>query len=248
MKLCLLAAGFAKRMYPLTQTVAKPLLEVGGQSLMSRLLHQAREIDAIDGAAAIVNARFEADFEAWAATVGPAAPTLVVNDAAYADEARGAVADLSLLLQRAFADGSEDGYLVLAGDNLLRFALAPAAEIFLQKPHSPLLFVRVVPEPVPPGCYSEVVLDAACVVQSFREKPQDPQSNLSAIGAYFLPPDLPELLQAYLDGGGEADAPGHFLAWLTAVRSCRSTRVPAHSWYDIGSLQGLETARQLFSK
>jgi glucose-1-phosphate thymidylyltransferase len=247
MKLCLLAAGFAKRMYPLTRQVAKPLLEVGGQSLMSGLLHQAREIAAIDGAAAVVNARFAPDFDAWAATLGKTAPTIVVNNAAEADQACGAVADLSLLLQRAFADGSEDGYLVLAGDNLLRFALAPAAELFLEQPRSPLLFVRVVPEPVPPGCYSEVVLDADGAVQSFREKPPDPQSNLSAIGAYFLPPDLPELVQAYLDGGGETDAPGHFLAWLTAVRNCRSTRVPADSWYDIGSLQGLETARQLFS-
>ena len=38
MKLCLLAAGFAKRMYPLTRDRAKPLLEVGGAPMLTRLL------------------------------------------------------------------------------------------------------------------------------------------------------------------------------------------------------------------
>ena len=245
MKLCLLAAGFAKRMYPLTRDCAKPLLEVGGAPMLTRLLEQARGTGAIDHTAAILASRFANEFEAWNAALDEPVE-LLPNGATVDSEARGAVADLAMLLEQCFPDGSEDGYLVLAGDNLLRFDLAEPLAMFRERPSAPLLLVRSVPVPIPPGKYSEVVVDpASCEVTSFREKPTDPESPWSAIGVYFLPPDLPELLDAYLAAGGEADAPGHFLVWLTKVRRCYAWGVPDEGWFDVGSLEGLEEARAL---
>jgi glucose-1-phosphate thymidylyltransferase len=245
MKLCLLAAGFAKRMYPLTRDRAKPLLEVGDQPMLSRLLGQARATGAIDASAVIFASRFAPEFESWNA--GLQQPVkLVANGAREDTQARGAVADLAMLLESAFPSGAADGYLVLAGDNLLRFDLREAYERFAQRPGSPLLLARRVPEPVPPGKYSELVLDQDTDrVVSFREKPQDPRSALSAIGVYFLPPTLPELLQDYLRAGNEVDAPGHFLAWLTTQIESFAWRVPDGAWFDVGSIEGLDKARAL---
>lgn len=245
MKLCLLAAGFAKRMYPLTRDRAKPLLQVGDEPMLTRLLNQARATGCIDGAAAILASRFEDEFRAWNESLDE--PVALLANGAHEDtEARGAVADLAMLLENCFPEGSEDGYLVLAGDNLLRFDLAEPLAEFQVRPSAPLLLVRGVPVPIPPGKYSEVVVDSESrAIESFREKPQDPESPWSAIGVYFLPPDLPELLSHYLAADGEADAPGHFLVWLSKVRKCYAWGVPDGGWFDVGSLEGLDRAREM---
>lgn len=245
MKLCLLAAGFAKRMYPLTRDRAKPLLDVGGQPMLSRLLAQARATGAMDEVATVLASRFEDEFRAWNDQLAEPV-TLLPNGAQEDSQARGAVADLALLLKECFPQGSEDGYLVLAGDNLLRFDLAEPLAAYRERPSAPLLLVRGVPEPIPPGKYSEVVVDPETqAISSFREKPQDPESPWSAIGVYFMPPDLPELLDHYLAADGEADAPGHFFVWLSKVRRCQAWQVPDGGWFDVGSLSGLETARAM---
>ena len=42
MRVIVLAAGFATRLYPLTKDRAKPLLEVGGRPVLTRLLDRVR--------------------------------------------------------------------------------------------------------------------------------------------------------------------------------------------------------------
>ena len=44
MKVYLLAAGFATRMYPLTREIAKPLLDVGGEPILSHIM---RKVEAL---------------------------------------------------------------------------------------------------------------------------------------------------------------------------------------------------------
>jgi len=247
MKLCLLAAGFAKRMYPLTRDRAKPLLEVGGEAMLTRLLGQACAAAEFSEIGVVAAGRFAEEFAQWNSELSQRI-RLIDNGAADDSQARGAVADLALLLEQGFDRSAQDGYLVMAGDNLLSFDLAEAHRLFVQDPAHPVLLVRSVPEPIPPRKYSEVQVDwDQQQVLSFREKPDDPEFPWSAIGVYFLPPDLPELLEAYLEAGGEADAPGHFLVWLSKVRSCRAWPVPDGSWLDVGSLEGLEQARARFA-
>ena len=100
--------------------------------------------------------------------------------------------------------------------------------------------MRRVPEPVPPSKYSEVTLDGERVA-SFREKPADPRSDLSAIAVYLLPGDLPARVRAYLAEGGNPDAPGHLLAWLAARAPLEAVRLDGR-WLDIGTPEDLERA------
>jgi glucose-1-phosphate thymidylyltransferase len=133
--------------------------------------------------------------------------------------------------------------LVLACDNLFSFDLTQVVDRF-RASGSGQLIVRQVPSPVPPGRYSEVMLDGD-KVQRFREKPQNPESDLSAIAVYVLPPELPELVQEYLQAGKNPDAPGHFLAWLSARMPLEATRLTGN-WLDIGSVEDLEKAQTTF--
>ncbi len=242
-----LAAGFATRLYPLTLHRAKPLLEVGGAPLLTRILRQVERAGAVEDGVVVSNARFHADFVAWAQGVGARLPLRVVDDGAMANETRlGAVRDLALALASASAHPPSalppDGYLVLACDNFFEFDLGRLVAKFAAGGRGQLI-VREVPQPVPPGKYSEVLL-ADDAVARFREKPQDPQSNLSAIAVYLLPRELPELVRSYLDGGGNPDAPGHLLAWLSTRLPLQATRLDGR-WLDIGSAEDLAAANRL---
>ncbi len=239
-----LAAGFATRLYPLTRDRAKPLLEVGGEAMLSRLVRQVRACDAVAGGTVVTNARFHANFVAWREALAGDWPLEIVDDGARTNESRlGAIRDLALALD-ACAGSGVDGYLVMACDNLLDLDLAPLVEAFGASGRGQLL-VRQVPEPIPAGRYSEVVLEGRRV-RSFREKPIDPRSNLSAIAVYLLPGHLPQLVRRYLEAGGDGDAPGHFLAWLSAIEPLEATPL-AGRWFDIGSAADLERARAQFA-
>lgn len=242
-----LAAGFATRLYPLTLHRAKPLLEVGGAPLLTRILRQVERAGAVEDGVVVSNARFHADFVAWAQGVGARLPLRVVDDGAMANETRlGAVRDLALALASASEHPPSalppDGYLVLACDNFFEFDLGRLVAKFAAGGRGQLI-VREVPQPVPPGKYSEVLL-ADDAVARFREKPQDPQSNLSAIAVYLLPRELPALVRSYLDGGGNPDAPGHLLAWLSTRLPLQATRLDGR-WLDIGSAEDLAAANRL---
>ena len=237
-----LAAGFATRLYPLTLHRAKPLLEVGGQPLLTRILRQVEQAGGVEHGTIVSNGRFHADFVAWSKAVRPRLPLHIVDDGAQTNETRrGAIADLELALAARPHGSDLDGYLVLACDNLFEFDLGRLVERFAATGHGQLI-VREVPAPVPAGKYSEVRLDGDQVTR-FREKPADPQSNLSAIAIYLLPRELPTLVRDYLAGGGNPDAPGHLLAWLSQRLPLRATRLDGR-WFDIGSAEDLAAANR----
>ncbi|MBL8723281.1 MAG: NTP transferase domain-containing protein [Planctomycetes bacterium] len=241
----LLAAGFATRLHPLTLHTAKPLLQVGGQPLLSRLWQQVEATPHLADAVLVTNGRFHRDFVAWQQATAPRLLLQVVDDGRLTNAERlGAVRDLQLGLAAAASAGPRpDGYLVLACDNLFELDLGALVAAFAQTGHGQLV-VREVPAPVPPNTYSEVRLDGPRVV-SFREKPADPIGNLSAIAAYVLPGDLPERLAEYLAAGGNPDAPGHLVAWLQARQPFAAHRLTGR-FFDIGSAADLQRARAVF--
>ena len=237
-----LAAGFATRLYPLTKDKAKPLLEIAGVPMMTRILRQVEACGGVADGVVVANGRFHADFAAWERGAGAGFPITVANDGAMTNETRlGAIRDLALALEAAPARDDVDGHLVLACDNLFEFDLARIRMRFAASGRGQLI-VREVPTPVPGGKYSEVTLDATGArVTRFREKPTHPESNLSAIAVYLLPRELPALVRAYLDGGGNPDAPGHFIAWLSERMPLEATRLDGR-WIDIGSAEDLARA------
>lgn len=239
-----LAAGFATRLYPLTEKQAKPLLTVSGKPMLTRILAQVARTGAVVDGVVVTNGKFNSDFEAWERSPRAALPVTVVNDGAMTNDTRlGAIRDLDLALDKMPAAAGIDGYLVMACDNLFDFDLSQLVERF-RVASAGQLIVRQVPSPVPPGRYSEVLLDGDRVAR-FREKPQEPESDLSAIAVYLLPSTLPQLVKDYLAGDGNPDAPGHFLAWLSQRLPLEATPLSGR-WLDIGSVEDLEKAQTAF--
>lgn len=237
----LLAAGFATRLYPLTKTCAKPLLQVGGEPLLSRLVRQLERTGRVRDVTVVTNGKFHVDFARWREALGATLPIRLVDDGVVDDTRNlGAIADLDLALGT-MAGAAPDGWFVAAGDNLLDFELDGVFERFERSGRAQLLMRRI-PAPIPPGRYNELELDGERVV-SFREKPADPQTDLAAIAVYLLPAHLPELVRAYLDGGGHPDAPGYLMEWLVERVVVEASPLPG-GWFDIGNAEDLAAARR----
>ena len=66
MKLIILAAGYATRLYPLTLNQPKPLLPVAGRPMLEHVLDKIGGFRHIDHAYVVTNAKFTEHFENWA--------------------------------------------------------------------------------------------------------------------------------------------------------------------------------------
>jgi len=241
-KAYVLAAGYATRMYPLTRDVPKALLEVGGRPILSHLMERLRRLEGLTDVVIVTNDRFYEHFRAWADAQEPWVDLTVLNDGTRTNEDRlGALGDLQLAVDR--VPLGDDHAVVLASDHLFDIDLEEVHRAFLVRGRTTLLVRRVEhPEGLSP--YSEVTLGEDGRVVRMREKPSDPQTDLSAIALYFMTADDLALLPVFLETGN-CDAPGYFLSWLSARVPCYATPLTSR-WFDIGSVEGLAEARARF--
>src|ERR1051325_137530 len=116
MKVLILAAGYATRLYPLTLTRPKPLLDVAGKPMIEHVLDNIAPIPGIDRIYVVTNAKFAAPFQMWADHYRATKSTLdftVVNDGSTDDSNKlGAIGDLHLVLSR---EKITDDIIVAAG-------------------------------------------------------------------------------------------------------------------------------------
>jgi len=240
MKALILAAGYATRLYPLTQNFPKPLLEIGGKSILDRLLEDLDRISEIDQRIVVTNSTFAPIFRKG--LVGRK-DILIVDDGTTTNENRlGAVKDILFVLDSLHI---EDDLLVLAGDNVVDFSFAPFIKFAVEKGRSCLTCHE---EPSIPALQKTGVLEASedMRVLAMHEKPQVPPSHWAVPPFYYYrAADLP-LIRKALDSGCGADAPGNLMAWL-----CKQTEV--YAWplpgkrYDIGDLASYEFVNELYS-
>lgn len=249
MKVLVLAAGFATRLYPLTRHQPKALLEVGGKPVLTHLLEKVWPLPDLQEIWVVSNQRFASTFEAWAQALQAPVPIHVLNDGATEDDNKiGGVGDLQFGLQAiAEKEGgrSDSEVLVLGGDNLIEFELLPYWREF-QKEKSPLLLAEALPKLPPARRYGEIMLNSEGTVLRFREKPEVPESLLAATCLYCFPPGMEDWLNRYFEEGGDPDAPGRFFEWLVPRTKVRAVAFQGRRW-DIGNLEILEAARAAYS-
>ena len=119
MKCLILAAGYATRLYPLTENFPKPLLKVGEKSILDWLVDDIAGAGLVDEYVVISNHKFAHHFEEWASSRSE--KISVVDDGTETNETRlGAVRDIQFAIDKLSID---DDLLVIAGDNLLDFSL-----------------------------------------------------------------------------------------------------------------------------
>jgi glucose-1-phosphate thymidylyltransferase len=237
MKLLVLAAGYATRLYPLTLDTPKPLLEVGGKPMVENVLDAVLPIG-VDEIYLVTNSRFAGRFHDWA---GEYEREVRVIDDGTTDDAtkRGAIGDIALVLDRERID---DDLAVVAGDNLFGERLMG----FPPRRDAPVLAVYDVGDLEAIKQYNAIEIDGDGRITFFEEKPAEPRSTLTGIALYFYPRDALPMIRRYVEEGLNPDQPGRLVQWLYPQLPVYTWGVPG-LWFDIGSKEQLAEADRIFS-
>jgi glucose-1-phosphate thymidylyltransferase len=239
MKLVVLAAGYATRLYPLTLDRPKALLPVAGRPMVEHVLERLAAIAEIDGVYLVTNAKFAGQFEDWAAGYQADGRTVTIVDDGTTDDSNklGAIGDLDLVLRTEQVD---DDVVVVAGDNLFSEDLADFGR-FCREKGAPVLAVYDVGDLDAIRKYNAIDVDGEGRITFFEEKPERPTSTLTGIALYFYPRSVLPLVREYIDEGNNPDQPGRLIQWLYTRTPVYTWRVPG-VWYDIGSEETLREA------
>jgi len=232
-----LAAGYATRLRPLTESRAKPLLPLAGRPLVDYVCDKIDAVDEVEGLHVVTNARFAESFRRWAASRQGRLRPVVHDDGTATNETRlGAIGDIQFTVENGGLTGQH--LLVVAGDNLFDFSLDDFAAFWRSKGDGSCIAVYECPDPRLVSQYSVVEVGPGDRVRSFVEKPQEPKSSLVGIATYLYRAEHAALIPTYLAEGNSADAPGNLVSWLVP-------RAPVYAfafqgeWIDIGDKQQL---------
>ena len=242
MKNIVIAAGYATRLYPLTENFPKPLLKIGGSTILGRLIADIDAIPGIDEHIIVTNHKFARHFEAWASEIETIKPIRIIDDGTVTNETRlGAVCDLLLAIEKCRV---EDDMLVIAADNILDFSFRGFVDFFKEK-YTSVIMCHQEPELKRLQRTGVIAVDADMHVLEMQEKPEHPVSHWAVPPFYiYRKEDLP-LIKDCLNHGCGKDAPGNLAHYL-----CE--RTPMHAWvmpgkrYDIGTLDSYHEAQGLF--
>jgi glucose-1-phosphate thymidylyltransferase len=223
MKALILAAGYATRLRPLTDSIPKQLLPVGGRPMVDWILDRIQQTSA-DEIHLVTNARFAPDFERWAED----RDVVIHNDGTTSNDDRlGAVGDIHFV-------GLDDDLLVVAGDNLFDYSLADYEAYWRAKGGS-CVAVLDVGDPELAKRYGIVDVDENDRITNFVEKPEHPPTTLCATATYLYTRGHARLVETYLEEGNPPDQPGHYVAWLHKRKPVYAYRFPGE-WFDIGDI------------
>ena len=108
MKNIVIAAGYATRLGELTKNFPKPLLKIGENTILGRMLDDIDTISEIDEHIIITNHKFAGIFEDWKKNLNYSKPITIVDDGTETNDTRlGAVCDLIMAINGGVVPGVE---------------------------------------------------------------------------------------------------------------------------------------------
>lgn len=242
MKNIVIAAGYATRLYPLTENFPKPLLEIGKSSILGRMMEDIDRIEDIDEHIIVSNHKFARHFEEWAEKQNTRCPITIIDDGTETNETRlGAVRDLLLAIDRCNVD---DDIMVVAADNILDFSFQGFVDFFKEKGTS-VIMCHHEPELKKLQRTGVIKVDENMKVLLMQEKPENPVSNWAVPPFYIYSSNDIPLIKDCMNHGCGFDAPGNLAHYLTEVTTLHAWQMPGKR-FDIGTLDTYYEAKKIF--
>lgn len=243
MKAIILAAGYATRLYPLTQDFPKPLLKVKKKEILKYILENVEKVSEIDEIFIVTNNRFFKHFNDWVKNYNTTKKINTVNDQTLSNEGRlGAIGDITFVLNKYKI---KDNILVVAGDNLFKFSLNELIRLFKEKKTSIVAARYIQDKTKLANKFGVIMADENQKIIDFEEKPSEPRSNLASTCCYlFSKNDLIEF-ENCIKENKKPDNTGDFIKYLSNKKDIYCYIFDSE-WFDIGSLEGLKEAEENF--
>jgi len=238
MKCLILAAGYATRLYPLTENFPKPLLKVGQKTILDWLVDDIHRCGLVDEYVVISNHKYAHHFDCWAREKHQ--KITVVDDGTSSNETRlGAVRDIQFAID---ALNLDDEMLVIAGDNVLDFSLTEFIGYTRQKKTSCIMRYYEASEQKLTKC-GVVEVDSTDRILGMEEKPAQPKSHWCCPPFYYYTREDAKLISRGIAAGCGTDAPGSYIAWLCTQTPVHAMEMPGKR-YDIGNLASYEQVQK----
>ncbi|MCR5617389.1 MAG: nucleotidyltransferase family protein [Clostridiales bacterium] len=242
MKVLLLNAGYATRLYPLTENMPKSLLPLGKKLIIDYILDSIDSLSDVSEIILISNSKFASMFQDWADSLDRTgkAPICVLDDGTNSpDNMRGAIGDIKFAIDEKKID---EDICIMAGDNIFTYDINEMYGFFKQKKYDTLVAINV-PEKHQLQKLAVAILDDDGMILDMTEKPEEPKSHWGIYATYFYKRDTIKLIDTYLEEGNSPDAPGNFPSWL--YKKC-----PVYAYkatgdcIDIGTLENYEKTKK----
>ena len=274
MKNIVIAAGYATRLGELTKNFPKPLLKIGENTILGRMLDDIDGIPEIDEHIIITNHKFAPIFAQWAKDQGQinsdqgqrskvkdegeatsdlrlqtsdrrwVKPITIVDDGTETNETR-----LGAVCDLLFAMDKlhiDDDLLVVAADNLLFFSFQEFVD-FAKEKQTSCIMCHEQPSIEKLQRTGVVELDAQNKVLGMEEKPQMPKSHWAVPPFYiYLKKDL-DLVRHSVENGCGKDAPGNLAHYMVEHTTMHAWPMSAGR-FDIGSLDTYYEAVEKYGK
>jgi len=244
MKCIILAAGYATRLYPLTENIPKPLLEVAGVSILERIVEKIEKVQEIDEIIVVSNHKFYRHFQEWSNHYDGNKLISIIDDGTTDNDNRlGAIMDITYAIEEKEID---EDLMVLAGDNLFDFELTDFVQFFKTK-ESDCITTHIIEDMERIKRTGVAELDHEYKLISFVEKPDQPKSTYAVPPFYIYKKETLSLIKEFIERGNNGDAPGMFLSWLLE-------RQPIYAFffdgmrYDIGTLESYKKVNIYFNR
>ena len=237
MKCLILAAGYATRLYPLTENFPTPLLKVGEKTILDWLVDDIDTSGLVDEYIVISNHKYAPHFDKWA-NEKPQRIT-VVDDGTSTNETRlGAVKDIQYAIDKLALDSD---MLVIAGDNVLDFSLVRFVEYAGEKKTSCIMRYY---EPDSKKLLKSGVVDVDTDdrVLSMTEKSPTPATHWCCPPFYYYTREDARLVEEGIAAGCGTDAPGSYIAWLCRKSPVHAMEMPGKR-YDIGNIDSYNAVK-----
>jgi len=235
MKAIILLAGYATRMYPLTENQPKALLPLKGKPVIDYIVEQINKLP-VDTIYAVTNSKFYTHFSQWAKTAPTTIPIEVLDDGTTSNENRlGAIGDIFFTINEKNID---DDLFIVAGDNYFTYDLTEQYDVF-RKTGCDTIAGKELNDIQQLKAFAVAKLDENGKVLDLVEKPEKPESNIAIYATYFYRKNTVPLFKQYLEEGNNPDPPGSFPQWLHKIRDVYTYTMNGDC-YDIGTIEMYE--------
>ena len=238
MKALILAGGFATRLWPLTESRAKPLLYLNGKTILAHILEKIPETTET---ILCINQKFEADFKNELKKYPRSNIKIFCEDAFSDGEKLGALGAISKVISEYQI---KEDILICAGDNIL-----PELEIEKLIPHEDAAHIacREVETLYEAQKFGVLEINKNTnQVINFEEKPESPKSKLVATGFLSIGKNNLSLLQDYAKK--EPDALGGIFPELLNQGKKVKAIPTKGEWFDVGSFESYLSAHKKLQK